>query len=99
MGAGVAAQLSRGEPSPAADYRSALAVRAAGRRRPQSRSLVSGVRGRAGAEAVPRTAGSRTHVVMLYQELPSIDSAPLGGVTRWLMPALVAGAAMTVALL
>ena len=36
---------------------------------------------------------------MLYQELPRIDSSPLDGWGRWLMPALVAGAALTGALL
>src|SRR5687767_8098871 len=36
---------------------------------------------------------------MLYQELPSIDSAPLDGVSRWLTPALVGGAALTGSLL
>jgi two-component system cell cycle sensor histidine kinase/response regulator CckA len=36
---------------------------------------------------------------MLHQELPQIDPAPFGGWTRWLAPALVAGAALSVALL
>ena len=36
---------------------------------------------------------------MLYQELPRIDSSPLDGWGRWLMPALVAGAALTGAVL
>ena len=36
---------------------------------------------------------------MLHQELPRIDIAPLDGVSRWLLPALVGGAALTVALL
>src|SRR6476469_482099 len=36
---------------------------------------------------------------MLYQELPRIEADPLKGWGRWLMPALVAGAAVTIALL
>jgi two-component system cell cycle sensor histidine kinase/response regulator CckA len=36
---------------------------------------------------------------MLHQELPAIDATPLDGVSRWLMPALVGGAALTGALL
>ena len=36
---------------------------------------------------------------MLYQELPPIDSTPLDGWGRWLAPALIAGAALTAALL
>ena len=36
---------------------------------------------------------------MLYQELPSIESTPLGRWDRWLAPALIAGAALTAALL
>ena len=36
---------------------------------------------------------------MLYQELPSIESSPFGGWGRWLAPALVAGAGLSVALL
>jgi two-component system cell cycle sensor histidine kinase/response regulator CckA len=35
---------------------------------------------------------------MLYQELPTIDSAPLDGWGRWLAPALIAAAALTAAL-
>src|SRR5829696_9015325 len=34
---------------------------------------------------------------MLYQELPSIDATPLDGGSRWLMPALLGGAALTAA--
>jgi two-component system cell cycle sensor histidine kinase/response regulator CckA len=34
---------------------------------------------------------------MLYQQLPEIDSSPLGGWGRWLVPALAAGAALTIA--
>ena len=34
---------------------------------------------------------------MLYQELPSIDSTPFDGWSRWLAPALIAGAAVTAA--
>ncbi|HKC03785.1 MAG TPA: response regulator [Sphingomicrobium sp.] len=36
---------------------------------------------------------------MLYQELPRIDSSPLDGWGSWLTPALIAGAALSVALL
>jgi len=36
---------------------------------------------------------------MLHQELPSIDVTPLDGASRWLVPALVGGAALTGALL
>ncbi len=36
---------------------------------------------------------------MLHQELPSADLTPLDGATRWLVPALVGGAALTGALL
>ncbi|HEX4799678.1 MAG: response regulator [Myxococcales bacterium] len=36
---------------------------------------------------------------MLYQELPAIEAGPLDGWGRWLMPALVLGAAVTLALL
>jgi two-component system cell cycle sensor histidine kinase/response regulator CckA len=36
---------------------------------------------------------------MLQQELPRIDSTPLDGWGRWLTPALIAGAALTAALL
>src|SRR6478672_7058255 len=36
---------------------------------------------------------------MLYQELPRIEADPLKGWGRWLMPALVAGTAVTIALL
>jgi len=36
---------------------------------------------------------------MLYQELPEIESTALDGWGRWLTPALIAGAALTVALL
>ena len=36
---------------------------------------------------------------MLYQELPSIESTPLGGWSRWLVPALIVGAALTAAIL
>jgi two-component system cell cycle sensor histidine kinase/response regulator CckA len=36
---------------------------------------------------------------MLYQELPRIDSTPLDGWSRWLVPALVAAACLTVALI
>src|SRR5688572_23728421 len=36
---------------------------------------------------------------MLHQELPSIDVLPLDGAPRWLVPALVVGAALTGALL
>ena len=36
---------------------------------------------------------------MLHQELPSTDLTPLDGVSRWLVPALVGGAALTVAVL
>jgi two-component system cell cycle sensor histidine kinase/response regulator CckA len=36
---------------------------------------------------------------MLHQELPRIDSTPLGGWGRWLAPALVGGAALTAAFL
>jgi two-component system cell cycle sensor histidine kinase/response regulator CckA len=36
---------------------------------------------------------------MLFQELPRIESSPLDGLERWLVPALVAGAAITVAAL
>jgi two-component system cell cycle sensor histidine kinase/response regulator CckA len=36
---------------------------------------------------------------MLHQELPLTDAAPLDGASRWLMPALVGGAAASVALL
>ena len=36
---------------------------------------------------------------MLHQELPSADLTPLDGATRWLIPALVGGAALTGALL
>jgi two-component system, cell cycle sensor histidine kinase and response regulator CckA len=36
---------------------------------------------------------------MLYQELPRIESTPLEGWERWLVPALVAGAAITAAIL
>src|SRR4051812_34142204 len=32
---------------------------------------------------------------MLYQELPRIDSTPLDGWGRWLVPALIAAAAVT----
>ena len=43
LGAGLAAQISRGESAPAAADRSAFAVRAARRGRPQPRSLVCGL--------------------------------------------------------
>jgi two-component system, cell cycle sensor histidine kinase and response regulator CckA len=36
---------------------------------------------------------------MLYQELPRIDSTPLDGWGRWLVPALIFGAALSAALL
>jgi two-component system cell cycle sensor histidine kinase/response regulator CckA len=36
---------------------------------------------------------------VLHQELPSTDLTPLDGVSRWLVPALVGGAALTVAVL
>jgi two-component system cell cycle sensor histidine kinase/response regulator CckA len=36
---------------------------------------------------------------MLYQELPRIDAGPLSGTGRWLAPALVAGAALSVAII
>jgi two-component system cell cycle sensor histidine kinase/response regulator CckA len=36
---------------------------------------------------------------MLYQELPRIDSSPLDAWGRWLAPALIAGAALTAAIL
>jgi two-component system cell cycle sensor histidine kinase/response regulator CckA len=36
---------------------------------------------------------------MLYQELPPIDSSPLDGWGRWLLPALIGAAALTLALL
>src|SRR6185437_12815464 len=36
---------------------------------------------------------------MLYQELPPIEAGPLDGWGRWLTPALVLGAAVTVAVL
>jgi two-component system cell cycle sensor histidine kinase/response regulator CckA len=36
---------------------------------------------------------------MLHQDLPRIDSTPLDGYGRWLAPALIAGAALTAALL
>ena len=36
---------------------------------------------------------------MLHQELPSADVTPLDGATRWLVPVLVGGAALTGALL
>ncbi|MGI8610897.1 MAG: response regulator [Sphingomicrobium sp.] len=36
---------------------------------------------------------------MLHQELPSVDSTPLDGVTRWLVPALAGAASLTGALL
>src|SRR5690242_4737039 len=36
---------------------------------------------------------------MLYQELPAIEAGPLDGWGRWLMPALILGAAVTAALL
>src|SRR5688500_14307329 len=36
---------------------------------------------------------------MLYQELPRIESTPLGGWARWLAPALVLGAALSAPLL
>jgi two-component system cell cycle sensor histidine kinase/response regulator CckA len=36
---------------------------------------------------------------MLQQELPRIDSTPLDGWSRWLTPALIAGAALTAAIL
>ena len=36
---------------------------------------------------------------MLYQELPSIESTPLDGWGRWLVPALIAGAAASAAVL
>ena len=35
---------------------------------------------------------------MLYQELPRIDATPLDGWGRWLVPALVFGAALSAAL-
>ncbi|MEO6256311.1 MAG: hypothetical protein ABIO69_05840 [Sphingomicrobium sp.] len=35
---------------------------------------------------------------MLYQELPPIDVAPLNAASRWLTPALVGGAALTIGL-
>jgi len=36
---------------------------------------------------------------MLYEELPAIEAGPLDGWGRWLMPALILGATVTVALL
>src|SRR6185503_20833369 len=36
---------------------------------------------------------------MLYQELPTIESTPLYGWGRWLLPALIVAAAFTAALL
>jgi len=36
---------------------------------------------------------------MLYQELPRIDSTPLDGWGRWLVPAVVGAAAVTAAVL
>ena len=36
---------------------------------------------------------------MLHQELPQADVTPLDGVSRWLMPALVSGAAWSGAVL
>ncbi len=33
---------------------------------------------------------------MLYQELPRIDAAPMRGMGRWLAPAIIAGAALTI---
>ena len=36
---------------------------------------------------------------MLYQELPPIDSSPLGGWSRWLAPALIGVAGLSVALI
>src|SRR5690348_11298640 len=35
---------------------------------------------------------------MLHQELPRIDATPLDGWGRWLVPAIIAAAALTVAL-
>ncbi|MEO5612248.1 MAG: hypothetical protein ABIT68_05755, partial [Sphingomicrobium sp.] len=36
---------------------------------------------------------------MIHQQLPQIDGTPLDGVSRWLMPALIGGAALSGALL
>src|SRR6185369_16653826 len=36
---------------------------------------------------------------MLYQQLPRIEAGPLDAVGRWLAPALIAGAALTVTVL
>src|SRR5690348_4118476 len=36
---------------------------------------------------------------MLYQELPAIEAGPLDGWERWLMPALILGVAVTMAVL
>src|SRR5438552_14913250 len=36
---------------------------------------------------------------MLYQELPRIESTPLDGWGRWLAPLMIAGAALTAAVL
>jgi two-component system cell cycle sensor histidine kinase/response regulator CckA len=36
---------------------------------------------------------------MLYQELPRIDAAPMRGMGRWLAPAIIAGAALTIGLI
>src|SRR5688500_3693568 len=36
---------------------------------------------------------------MIYQELPGIDATPLDGASRWLVPVLVGGAALSAALL
>ena len=71
--------------------------RAARRGRPQPRPLVSGVQRPAGAETVPRAAGPGAHLVrpMLHRQLAAIDAAPLTGGMRWLLPALVAAAAIS----
>src|SRR6185295_5637149 len=98
LGPGVAPQLSRAQPARPSPDRSARPVGAAVVDRAQFRSVVSGVQRAAGSEALPRTGGSSPHLVMLQQELPRIDSSPLEAWSRWLMPALIGAAGLTVAI-
>src|SRR5262249_51383392 len=90
---------SGAEPPATAADRPTLAVRAAGRNRSQPRPMVHGVQRSAGAETVPSARRPGSPLVMLQQELPRIDSTPLDGWSRWLTPALIAGGALTVAIL